>query len=72
MFHPRAVLNLPNLCILVWVLVLLWGERWVFSGSIAACEWAGWENWVSFPESLGVENGMYPHTGIMLMQEIIA
>src|SRR5580700_8362624 len=48
-FNLRATLNLPNLCILLWIVILLWGERWVFSSSIAACEWAGWENWVSFP-----------------------
>jgi hypothetical protein len=47
-FHPRAIFNLPNLCILLWIVVLLWGERWVFTSSITACEWTGWENWVSF------------------------
>jgi ethanolamine phosphate phosphodiesterase len=55
-FHLRAILNLPNLCILLWIVVLLWGERWVFSSSIIACKWAGWENWVSFPVVLGAAN----------------
>lgn len=46
-WHPRRLLSLPHLLILVWLLVLLWGERWVFESSIKACEWGRWERWVS-------------------------
>lgn len=46
-FHPRRLLNLPNAFIVIWILVLLWGERWVFEGSINECQWASWERWVS-------------------------
>jgi len=46
-FHPRGLLNLPNAFIAIWIVVLLWGERWVFEGSVAACQWANWERWVS-------------------------
>ena len=45
--HPRGLLNLPNAFIVVWIIVLLWGERWVFEKSITACQWASWERWVS-------------------------
>lgn len=46
-FHPRGLLNLPNAFIVIWIIVLLWGERWVFEGSINACQWSSWERWVS-------------------------
>ncbi len=46
-FHPRGLLNLPNAFIFIWIIVLLWGERWVFEESISACQWASWERWVS-------------------------
>ena len=46
-WHPRRLLNLPHLLVLVWLLVLLWGERWVFESAIKTCEWGRWERWVS-------------------------
>jgi ethanolamine phosphate phosphodiesterase len=46
-WHPRRLLNLPNLLVAVWLLLLLWGERWVFQNSLKACEWRNWERWVS-------------------------
>jgi hypothetical protein len=48
-FNPRGLLALPNLCILLWLLVLLWGERWVFESGVRACEWGKWERWVGCP-----------------------
>jgi hypothetical protein len=46
-WHPRRLLCLPHLLVLAWLLVLLWGERWVFQSAIKACEWSQWERWVS-------------------------
>lgn len=46
-FSPRGLFNLPNAFIVIWIIVLLWGERWVFEGSISACQWTNWERWVS-------------------------
>jgi ethanolamine phosphate phosphodiesterase len=46
-FSPRALLNLPNAFVLIWIFVLLWGERWVFDWSINGCQWEKWERWVS-------------------------
>jgi hypothetical protein len=48
-FNPKGLLNLPNALIILWIIVLLWGERWVFEGSINACQWTNWERWVSLP-----------------------
>lgn len=45
---PRRLLSLPHLFVGIWVLVLLWGERWVFQSSVDQCEWGNWERWVSF------------------------
>jgi hypothetical protein len=47
-WHPRKLLNLPHLFVAIWVVLLLWGERWVFQSSIEACSWDQWERWVSF------------------------
>lgn len=30
---------------MVWALLLLWGERWVFQSSINECKWGQWERW---------------------------
>ena len=46
-WHPRKLLNLPHLFVAIWVVLLLWGERWVFQSSIEACSWDQWERWVS-------------------------
>lgn len=46
-FNPRALPNLPNTLVLIWIFVLLWGERWVFDWSINDCQWGKWEKWVS-------------------------
>ena len=43
----RRLLSLPHAFVLLWVVVLLWGERWVFRSAIEACKWEGWERWVS-------------------------
>ena len=32
---------------LVWVVVLWWGEERVFAGAVGGCGWGGWEKWVS-------------------------
>jgi hypothetical protein len=49
-WNARRLLSLPHLLIAFWLLLLLWGERWVFQSSIKACEWGKWERWVSLRE----------------------
>lgn len=44
----RRVFSLPHLLIVVWVVGLFHGERWIFEKSIKACAWDNWERWVSF------------------------
>lgn len=51
----RTFINVPNAFILIWFLVLLWGEKWVFEDSIAACDWKSWEKWVSTPLILSMK-----------------
>ncbi|KAL3423482.1 calcineurin-like phosphoesterase [Phlyctema vagabunda] len=44
-FSIRKLLSLPHLLAAIWLVVLLWGERWVFQNSIAECDWDKWERW---------------------------
>ncbi|TVY28309.1 Cell division control protein [Lachnellula hyalina] len=41
----RALASLPHLFVVIWVLVLWWGERWVFWDAVRECEWGRWERW---------------------------
>ncbi|KAA6415346.1 MAG: manganese ion homeostasis (Fr) [Lasallia pustulata] len=41
----RHIAKVPLALILLWVIVLWWGERSVFRYSIAACDWDTWERW---------------------------
>lgn len=43
----RRLLTFPHLLVAIWVVVLLWGERWVFRSKVENCHWSSWENWVS-------------------------
>lgn len=42
----KGVLNVPNLFIVAWIFVLLWGERWIFANKVNDCDWKSWERWV--------------------------
>ena len=48
----RGLVTTVKALVLVWFVVLYWGERMVFKDSIAACRWKGWENWVCIPNLL--------------------
>lgn len=43
---PRRLLSFPHALVLVWMVVLLWGERWVFDSKVQDCAWRNWEKWV--------------------------
>jgi hypothetical protein len=45
-WNPRQLLCLPHFFVALWLVLLLWGERWVFQDSIKACQWDIWEKWV--------------------------
>ncbi len=42
----NRLVNFPHLLVAAWVVVLLWGERWVFHSKVESCHWSNWENWV--------------------------
>ncbi|KAK0618065.1 hypothetical protein B0T17DRAFT_536803 [Bombardia bombarda] len=41
----RRIFSFPHLLVAIWVVLLLWGERWVFHSEIEDCHWDKWENW---------------------------
>ncbi|KAG6010014.1 hypothetical protein E4U21_000455 [Claviceps maximensis] len=41
----RRVLSFPHFLFLFWMVILLWGERWVFDSKVQRCDWANWEKW---------------------------
>lgn len=38
--------TLANVLVVLWWVVLYWGERGVFNGNVDSCSWDKWENWV--------------------------
>ena len=42
----QDIINIPVGIVLLWILVLWWGEEHVFNRSISTCEWDKWETWV--------------------------
>ncbi|CAO2657003.1 Nn.00g058060.m01.CDS01 [Neocucurbitaria sp. VM-36] len=48
----RRLVTLVNGLVLLWWVVLYWGERGVFNGAVQSCSWDRWENW---------EAGANPH-----------
>lgn len=42
----RRLFSFPHVLVAVWVLVMLWGERWVFHTTVERCAWENWEKWV--------------------------
>ncbi|CAJ2500037.1 Uu.00g028900.m01.CDS01 [Anthostomella pinea] len=43
----RRIFSFPHLLVALWMLVLLWGERWTFASSVRNCDWDHWEDWPS-------------------------
>lgn len=43
----HRLISFPHLLFLAWVVVLLWGERWIFASRVQNCDWDHWEQWVS-------------------------
>jgi hypothetical protein len=42
----RRLFTLVNALVLLWWIVLYWGERGVFNGAVGSCHWDKWEDWV--------------------------
>lgn len=43
----RRLLSLPHALVAIWIVILFWGERWVFDSKVESCSWDHWESWVS-------------------------
>lgn len=43
----RRLSSFPHLLVMVWAVVLLWGERWIFHTKVESCDWSNWEKWVT-------------------------
>ncbi|OTA86442.1 hypothetical protein M434DRAFT_399886 [Hypoxylon sp. CO27-5] len=41
----RRLLSFPHLLVALWMLVMLWGERWIFASRVRSCDWDHWEDW---------------------------
>ncbi|KAI0474590.1 hypothetical protein F4859DRAFT_481316 [Xylaria cf. heliscus] len=41
----RRLFSFPHLLVALWLLVLLWGERWTFASKVDRCDWDHWEDW---------------------------
>ncbi|KAK5056121.1 hypothetical protein LTR84_012674 [Exophiala bonariae] len=41
----HRICSLPTALILLWAIVLIWGERLVFQHRIDECQWQRWETW---------------------------
>ena len=46
LWRPSDLLGVPLVLILVWGVVLWWGEEVVFRRSVEDCAWSNWESWV--------------------------
>lgn len=42
----RRLSSFPHLMVVIWAVVLLWGERWIFHTKVESCHWSNWEKWV--------------------------
>lgn len=43
----RRLLSLPHALVAIWIVILLWGENWIFDSKVETCQWDHWEKWVS-------------------------
>lgn len=59
----RRLSSFPHLLVLVWAVVLLWGERWIFHTKVESCHWSNWEKWVMASPSLSKPAAHQTHTG---------
>ena len=45
-WKPRGLLGIPLVLIIIWMLVLWWGEEAIFRRKVENCSWDRWESWV--------------------------
>lgn len=54
----RRWFTLANVLVVLWWMVLYWGERGVFNGNIDSCSWDKWENWVRFTSYMDLRSNI--------------
>ena len=45
-WRPRDLLGIPIILIVLWGIVLWWGEEAIFRRKVEDCTWDRWESWV--------------------------
>lgn len=50
----KRLFTLVRALVLLWWVVLYWGERGVFNSAVESCNWDNWENWVRAYLSISV------------------
>lgn len=45
-WNPRGLLGIPLVLVIIWMLVLWWGEEAIFRRKVEDCAWDRWESWV--------------------------
>ncbi|ATY63181.1 manganese ion homeostasis (Fr) [Cordyceps militaris] len=53
----RRIFSLPHALVAIWIVILLWGERWVFDSKVESCSWDHWESW---------PRGTHPHRLVLI------
>lgn len=55
-WNPRGLLGIPLVLVIIWMLVLWWGEEAIFGRKVAGCAWDQWESWVGSSKIGGDSN----------------
>ena len=55
-WNLRGLLGIPIALVIIWMLVLWWGEEATFRGKVEDCAWDRWESWVGASEIWGDSN----------------
>ena len=42
----KRLFSLANALVVIWWVVVYWGERGAFNGAVGSCNWNAWEDWV--------------------------
>jgi hypothetical protein len=62
----RRVVSFPHMLVLVWVVIMLWGERWAFHSKVESCRWEKWEKWVGLSSLCGTPSYIARVAGVFL------
>ena len=63
----RRLVNFPHMLVLVWVVAMLWGERWAFHSKVESCRWEKWEKWGGLWSSCGTPSYIAQVAGVSFL-----